>query len=235
LKNKLLLTAKAIAVTAVIALLVLVIIKLWPFVISLTTDEGREAFGEFIDSLGAFGIIAMLLLQTVQIIVAVIPGEPIEILFGMMYGTFGGLLLALFGVAAGQILVFLFIRRFGINFARKFVDVDKFSNLKFLKDPARRESLIFLLFFIPGTPKDILTYFAPFTGIALPRFMIISILARIPSVISSTWAGATLSEGSFVKTAVIFAVTGAVGICGIILNNMITKHQNKSTNEESDT
>ena len=168
----------------------------------------------------------MLLLQILQIIVAIIPGEPIEVLMGIMCGTFGGLFLTLAGIFIGQTLVFFAVKKLGIKFAARFVDVNKFSELSFLKHPEKRDGLIFLLFFIPGTPKDILTYFAPFTGINYLRFILLTTLARIPSVVSSTFAGATLSQGSLIKTVLIFAVTGVVGLIGIYINSRITAKHN---------
>lgn len=215
-------TATVLIIAAVIALCVWLI----PIVLSLREPETQERFRGFIESLGVLGIAAMLLLQIIQIVIAIIPGEPIEILMGLMYGTLGGLILTLVGIAVGQIIVFFAVKRFGMKFAAKFVDIEKFENLKFLKNPSRRDGLIFLLYFIPGTPKDILSYFAPFTGIPFLRFIVIATLARIPSIISSTWAGATISDGSILKTVLIFGVTGVMGIIGIILNNYITKKHN---------
>jgi len=213
---------KILLAAVIAAAVILLTIKLFPLVLSLSEPDARESFRAFIESLGALGIVVMLLLQVLQIIVAIIPGEPIEILMGLMYGTVGGLLLTLAGILIGQCAVFVLIRRYGISFARRFVNVDKFRELSFLRDDAKRDSLIFLLFFIPGTPKDVLTYFAPFTGIPMAKFLVLATLARIPSIISSTWAGASLGDGDFAKTIVIFAITGVVGIGGILVNRAIT-------------
>jgi len=213
---------KILLAAVIAAAVILLTIKLFPMVLSLSEPDVREAFRAFIESLGALGIVVMLLLQVLQIIVAVIPGEPIEILMGLMYGTVGGLMLTLAGILIGQCAVFVLIRRYGISFARRFVNVDKFRELSFLREEARRDSLIFLLFFIPGTPKDVLTYFAPFTGIPMAKFLVLATFARIPSIISSTWAGASLGDGDFAKTIVIFAITGAIGIGGILVNRAIT-------------
>lgn len=213
---------KILLAAVIAAAVILLTIKLFPLVLSLSEPDARESFRAFIESLGALGIVVMLLLQVLQIIVAIIPGEPIEILMGLMYGTVGGLLLTLAGILIGQCAVFVLIRRYGISFARRFVNVDKFAELSFLRDDAKRDSLIFLLFFIPGTPKDVLTYFAPFTGIPMAKFLVLATLARIPSIISSTWAGASLGDGDFAKTIVIFAITGVVGIGGILVNRAIT-------------
>ncbi len=217
------------AVAAVLGVLVFVALcaLLIPLVLSLREPEARETFRGFIDSLGVLGAVLMLVLQTVQVIVAIIPGEPIEVLLGIMYGTLGGLTLSLLGIAIGQSAVYFLIKRYGLAFAGKFVDVKKFENLKFLNTDSQRDTLVFLLFFIPGTPKDILTYFVPFTGMKFSHFIILSTLARIPSVVTSTWAGATLSEGMIMRSAAIFAVTGIMGLAGILINERITRKRNK--------
>ena len=219
-----------IVVAAIVALCVYMI----PAVFSLSQPENRQKFEEFVESLGFFGILLMLGIQVLQIVVAVIPGEPIELVMGLMYGTFGGMLLSLAGVLIGSAIVFICVKKFGIAFARKYVNVDKFEQLRFLQNPSKRDSLIFILFFIPGTPKDVLTYFAPFTGIPPIRFLVTAIIARIPSIITSTAVGSSVSEGEFLKSVIIFAVTGILGIVGIIINNRITAKQNMTdTNTKS--
>ncbi len=217
---------KIAAAIFLFAAVTLLCVWLMPFIVSLSKPEVQEGFRAFIESLGILGILLMLLLQMVQIVVAIIPGEPIEVLMGAMYGTFGGLFLTLAGVFIGQTLVFFAVKKLGMKFASRFVDTNKFSKLSFLKRPEKRDGLIFILFFIPGTPKDILTYFAPFTGINYLRFILLTTLGRIPSVVSSTFAGATLSEGSILKTVLIFAITGVIGIIGIYINSRITAKHN---------
>lgn len=223
---------KIAAAILLIAAVILLCVWLTPFILSLREPEVQESFRAFIESLGILGVLLMLLLQIVQIVVAIIPGEPIEVLMGAMYGTFGGLFLTLSGIFIGQTLVFFAVKKYGVKFAARFVDTNKFSELSFLKHPEKRDGLIFLLFFIPGTPKDVLTYFAPFTGINYLRFILLTTLARIPSVVSSTFAGATLSEGSILKTVLIFAVTGVVGLIGIYINSRITANHNTDKEKE---
>lgn len=66
--------------------------------------------------------------------------------------------------------------------------------LLFLKKEKNLELIIFIIFFIPGTPKDLLTYIAPFTRIKLKTFLLLTTFARIPSVITSTIGGNALSN-----------------------------------------
>lgn len=198
-----------------------------PMIASLSEPENRQAFSNFIESLGILGVAVMFFLQVLQIVVAVIPGEPLELLMGLMYGTVPGFLLTITGIFAGQAIVFLLVKRFGITFAEKFVDVNKFRELSFIKNASRRDGLIFILFLIPGTPKDVLTYFVCFTGIPFLRFLVLATIARIPSVITSTLLGASIGDGDFLKSAVVFAVTGVLGIAGIIVNNKLTSKKDK--------
>ncbi|MBQ8509946.1 MAG: TVP38/TMEM64 family protein [Clostridia bacterium] len=221
---------------AVLALAAIAALCAWliPLVLSLREPEVQERFRTFIDGFGVWGVFVMLALQVLQIVVAVIPGEPLELMMGLMYGTAGGLALTILGIALGTTLVFFLVKKFGIRFVNKFVNSAAFEKFSFLHDPTRRDSLIFLLFFIPGTPKDVLTYFAPFTGIPFLRFVLISALARIPSVISSTYVGASLSEGNLAKSLIMFAITGAVGLVGIWVNDRVIKHKSeKSENTPS--
>ena len=80
--------------------------------------------------------------------------------------------------------------------------VKKIENSNLFKNPKKIERIMALLFFIPGTPKDLLTYIAGLLPIKMSRFLVISTLARIPSVISSTLAGASIMNGSW-KHAII--------------------------------
>jgi uncharacterized membrane protein YdjX (TVP38/TMEM64 family) len=210
-----------IVATAILCFLII------PPVLSLRDPVNQVKFEEFIESIGVWGILVMLAIQVLQIIVAIIPGEPIELLMGLMYGTFGGLSLSLLGIVIGTSIVFYMVKRFGKKFAGKFVDISKFNKLAFLRIPSKRDMFIFLLFFIPGTPKDVLTYFAPFTGIAFGKFLLLSTIARIPSVISSTLVGATVSEGKLINSIIIYAITGLIGLAGIIINNRFTSRRRK--------
>ena len=54
--------------------------------------------------------------------------------------------------------------------------------------------LTFVLMTIPGTPKDLLTYFVGLTDMKLGTFLLISLVGRLPSVLSSTVGGHLLDQ-----------------------------------------
>ena len=215
-----------------LVLMVVATILLWPIIKSLFSEEGRISFKEKIDSFGVGGWFVMLGVQILQIIVAFLPGEPIEIAMGMFYGSFGGLFTCLLGIFIGSIIVYLLAKIIGLPFVRLFVKEEDFEKFKFLRDPLKVEMTVFILFFIPGTPKDALTYLSPFIPMKKRRFFLISTIARIPSVVTSTILGDQLIEGNYLTAIVVFIITAIISVAGIIFNNYYTKRKQEKMKSE---
>ena len=199
----------------------------WPYIEELATDEGRVAFKAWIDSLGFGGWLVTLGIQLLQIFVAFIPGEPVEILLGYLWNPIGGMLTCLLGIFIGTLIIFLFVRKFGKKFVKKIVGTDDLSKYKFLSDKSKVEITIFILFFIPGTPKDVLTYVAPLAPISPIKYLVISTIARIPSIITSTLLGDRLAEGDWLLAVVIFAITALISLAGILIGNKYIEKKEK--------
>ncbi|MBR2685158.1 MAG: TVP38/TMEM64 family protein [Erysipelotrichaceae bacterium] len=178
-----------------------------------------ELFKQWIDSRGIWGKLIYVLIVTLQVIVAIIPGEPFEIAGGYCFDLLEGTLLCLAGIVLGSAIIFAFVRRFGHYFIEIFVKKEQLDKLAFLKDPSKLNFLTFLIFAIPGTPKDLLTYAVGLTEMDIKTWILIAFFARIPSVITSTYAGYTLGEKNYVMTALIFVVTMVISIIGIIIYN----------------
>ncbi len=176
-----------------------------------------ELFRQWIDSYGVWGRAVYLLIVAMQVIVAVIPGEPFEIAGGYCFGFLEGTLLCLGGILLGSVIIFCFVKRFGHYFVNIFFKKETLDRLDFLKDPSRLNFLTFLIFAIPGTPKDLLTYTVGLTDMDLKTWALISFFARIPSVITSTYAGYTLGEQDYRKTVLIFAVTMVISVIGVFI------------------
>lgn len=186
-----------------------------PKVMALTQPHTRELLQRQLESLGIGGWVAFLGIQVIQVVVAMIPGEPIEILAGILYGPLWGTLTCMLGIFIGSIIVYLLVRKLGMPIVSIFIDPEKFLNLRILQDERRFERIAFLLFFIPGTPKDLLTWAAGLIHIRPLRFFILSTIARLPSILTSTLAGTTLLSGDFSTTVLIFVVTGCISMVGL--------------------
>lgn len=219
-------------IVSIISLFVVIIVLgliSWAVCIKLNKISSPENFREFIDSFGVWGFVVGLLIQMLQVFVAFIPGEIVEVGLGSAFGALWGTALCILGVALASSLVFLLTKKFGIKMVELFIDVKKIDELKFINSEKRLKLTVFLLFFIPGTPKDLLTYFVGLTRMRLSQFLTISLLARIPSVISSTVGGNMISNGNYIGAVILFAVTGVVSVLGVIAYNTIVNKKNKKT------
>lgn len=213
-------------ILSILVLLAFVPLSLYaiPKVMALGDAQTRAALQQQMQSQGIGGWFVFLGIQVLQVVVAMIPGEPVEIFAGLMYGPLWGTLSCMLGIFLGSMIVYLLVRRLGMPIVSIFMDPKKFQNLRFLQDKKRFERISFLLFFIPGTPKDLLTWAAGFINIRPLRFFAISTVARMPSILSSTLAGASLISGDFTTTVFIFILTGAVSLVGMWLHNKLEQH-----------
>ncbi len=193
-------TIKIIIFIITIMILIGCTIYLYPIMKELLKPEGRENLKIEIQQNGPNGILLLLGLEAAQIFLPILPGEPIEILAGMCYGTFGGLIFIMLSVFIVTAMIFFMVRKFGRDFVYTMVSkekIQKIENSKLFTHPKQIEYIMLILFLLPGTPKDLLTYLAGLLPIKPSRFIVIATLARFPSIISSTYAGATLINGNW--------------------------------------
>ena len=224
---------KYILLIIVIALCVGLIIYLFPVVRDLSTPEGQLNFKDHVANMGFLGYLALFGLQFAQIFLIIIPGEPIEVLAGMCYGGLGGLIFITISVFIITSIVFLAVRKFGRKFVYSFCSkerIEKIENSKLFKDPKKIEFIMLILFLIPGTPKDLVVYIAGLLPLKPLRFILISTFARLPSVISSTFAGNSIVTGNWKFSIIIYGVTFL--IVGIIIF-IVNKFDKDKTAEEA--
>lgn len=182
-----------------------------------------ERFRAWVGENALLGKVVFVGMMAMQVFVAIIPGEPLEIVAGYAFGAIQGTLLCLAGATVGSILVFLFVRKFGMRAVETFFPREKIEKLKFLQDSRRLNLLVFLIFFIPGTPKDILSYCVGLTKMKLLTWVLITATARIPSVITSTIGGDALGLGAHGFAAAVFAATLALSAVGLLIYKKICR------------
>lgn len=222
MKDKKVNITKIILTTIVLIAIVGIIIYLTPIMMKLSTEEGRLNFKEQVNRWKFWGFLALFGLQVAQIFLFIVPGEPIEILAGMCYGGIAGTAFIMISATIISILIFFAVRKFGKKFVYSFCSkekVEKIENSKLLKNPRKVEKIMLILFIVPGTPKDLLVYISGLLPIKPMRFIIISTVARFPSVISSTLAGANLANGNWKMSVIIYlAIVIPVMIAIYVMN-----------------
>jgi len=143
----------------------------------------------FISSFGASSPIAYILLQIMQVIIAPIPGGAIEFLGGYLFGAKAGFLYSMIGLLLGSWLAFSLARIFEKVAVEKFVSEQTRNKFDYLVEH-QGAILSFILFLIPGFPKDALCYILGLTPMHLGIFLIISTVGRIPGTLMATLQGA---------------------------------------------
>ena len=186
-----------------------------------------EKFRAWVNESGIWGMIAFVGMTVFQVIIAFVPGEPLEIGAGYAFGAFWGTLLCIIGITLGSLIVFWLVRTLGVRLLEVFFTYEKIKSLKFLQNEKRLALITFFLFFLPGTPKDLLTYFVGLTKIDFKGFLFIVAVARIPSVITSTIGGSLLGSERYILAVIAFGITLLISVIGWVIYNKISKKNNK--------
>ena len=200
----------SLAVVVLLAVFVTLFVSRW------LSSFSREDFRDYVRSFGALAPAVMLGLQILQVFIALIPGEIVESAAGFILGPWLGTLVCYLGIALASALILTLTRRYGVKLVEVFISREKINELRFLSTEQKRNALIFLLFFIPGTPKDLLTYFVGLTDIKLGTFLLLSMVARIPSVLTSTFGGHLLGEARYLGAVILYGVTGLLSLLGMV-------------------
>ena len=187
-----------------------------------------ERFRAWVDSSGFISRVIFVGMVVFQLIIALIPGEPLEMGAGYAFGAVEGTILCIIGCVIGSALVFLFVRRFGVKLVEVFFPREKIRSLRFLQDSRRLNLLTFIVFFIPGTPKDLLSYFIGLTDMKLGTWLCITAVARIPSIVTSTVTGDALGLKDYQFALIAFGVTLALSLAGILVYRRLSarRHPN---------
>lgn len=189
--------------------------------------EDPKSFRVWVDSAGVQGRVLFVGMVVLQVLVAFIPGEPIELAAGYAFGFWEGSLLTLLGFLIGSWLVFALVRKFGMKLVEVFFPQNKIAEIKFLQNPKKTKVISFILMLIPGTPKDMLSYFAGLTKLTTPEWLIIVAVGRIPSLVTSTLTGAAAGKKNYLIFGITLAVTLLVSAAGVLYYRRICKQENE--------
>lgn len=205
-----------------IALIVFVTIKYTPDFIKLISN--MDKFRNFITSYGYAGILVYIGLQISHVIIVVIPGEVIQIAGGYIYGTFWGTIYTMIGMIIGIIIVFYSTRLLGYSVVKIFIPKDKLEKFDYLINSPKAEIIMFVLFLIPGIPKDALTYIAGLTPVKPLRFIIMCTVARFPGILGSCYIGANLQSQNYTIVIIVSSIAIILFVLGVIFQNKIVNY-----------
>ena len=192
-----------------------------------------EQFRSWVDGHGALGCAAYAAMVFLQVVVAIIPGEPLEIAGGYAFGAWWGTALCLIGAVLGSAAVFALVRRWGRPLAEVVFPKEKLDKLQFLHSSPKRTALLWLIFTAPGTPKDLLCYFAGLTDMKWRTWLLIATVGRLPSIVTSTVGGGALGDRNYTAAAIAFGVALAAAGVGYLVYRAVCRRNGQKGEEDA--
>ncbi len=213
---------KFVGLVLFIGIMAAVVSFLWPMLSTIFQPGGVDHLIETVREKGAWGVVFLLGLQLVQIIIAFIPGEVVQVAAGIIYGPWLGALVILVGCVISSAIVFALVHWLGAPFVQDMVSEKHMEKFEEFQKSGKLNMIVFILFLIPGLPKDVFTYLVPLTNMRMRSFLIISNGARIPGIVVSTYAASGLVNGDIMQSVIIFVIAAAIALIAILLFNKFT-------------
>ena len=206
---------------AFIVLIGVIVAAAWPYLADVFTEGGVERLVERVQNAGPFGVLILLGMQFLQIIVAFIPGEVVQLAAGLMYGPWIGALLILVGCVISSSVVYFLVHKLGAPFVQGMVSTEHLEKFKKFEESGKLDVVVFILFLIPGMPKDVFTYIVPLTNMDFKRFITLTTIGRIPGVVGSTYAAAGFASGEFIGPIVVLVILAVVAVVALLFRDKI--------------
>lgn len=214
---------KLVGLLAFIGITAGIVAALWPSLSQIFEPNGTERVIESIQSQGAFGVLMLLGLQFLQVVVAFIPGEVVQVAAGMLYGPWLGALLILVGCVISSAIIYQLVHRLGAPFVHDMVSKEHLEKFYTFERSGKLNIVVFILFLIPAMPKDVFTYLVPLTNMRMRTFLILATIGRIPGVLVSTYAAAGLAQGEITTSLIIFGVAAVIALLCLIFRDRIMR------------
>lgn len=160
----------------------------------------------WIEQSGIWGPIIFMLLNIAQVLLAIIPGGPFEVAAGALFGPLLGALLCDIAMTVGGMITFFFVRKFGMKFIELFTTREKIESVRFLHSNKKSSIILFILFLLPGTPKDLMCYVVGLTDIKWTSWLFINFFGRFPAILLSALGGDALGEQKYEVFFVAFGI-----------------------------
>ena len=167
----------------------------------LTNDEIQEHLSEF----GIRGQITVSILAMLQVVIAVLPAEPVQVVAGLTFGFWIGTLACLVGVVVGNTVIYALYKVYGDklrSYFNKNLDIDFDS----ASTTYKVSLVIFILYFLPAIPYGMICFLAATLGMKYHKFIIVTTLGALPSVCIGVGLGHIALASSWIVSVGVFAV-----------------------------
>lgn len=219
---------------AIIVVFIAASLAMLPLIHLLSSETGQAVIIEKMQNFGIFAPLLFVMLQVLQVVIAVIPGGPVPMIGGVLFGEWGALALSLAGFFLGTVLVYYLVQWIGRPVVDRFVSEKHFKKFDFLLQGKRTELLIFLVFLLPGLPKDVLTYLVSFNSKIKPMHLfLLTTLGRTPATVLTVFLGGSLWDGNYVLAITLTGVIILLASVGILIKKHVDNRAERKAAEDS--
>lgn len=157
-----------------------------------------------------------LIAELLQIMISVLPGQVFQFAAGYLFGFLPGLIYTLIGAIIGTVFTFYLARILGSDAVHMMLGKERTKHYVDLLNSKKAYLITFLLYLIPGFPKDTVCYMAGVSEIKLRPFLILSVTGRMPAMAASIVFGSMYMKQNYTGMAIVAAVVGVIFIACVI-------------------
>ncbi|MBC6679179.1 TVP38/TMEM64 family protein [Zhenpiania hominis] len=232
-KDKIHKRIKVISTILKFALLLLIIIGLPLYIYFfepqlIDSMSSMENVNALFEHYHAESILVYIGAQILQIIICVIPGQWLQFAAGYMYGFWLGFLYSIIGAAIGSVVTYYLAKLLGRDAMHLIFGEARINEFIHKLNSKKAIVIVFLIFLIPGVPKDLCNYAAGISEMKLKPFLTVSLVGRSPGMMGSLLIGRQIEAGNYTGAIVVAAVAVVLCVVGIIMRKRLTGWMDKA-------
>lgn len=177
----------------------------------------RQRLERLLPALERWGPPAIIIAQTIQVIISPLPGHAVGLAAGYLYGPFWGTLYCMTGTLLGSAAAVMLARRLGRPLVERWVGAERLARLD-AQARTRGPSVLLLIYLIPFLPDDLCCLIAGLTPLRLSELLLVAAIGRLPGVFASVWIGAQARALTWTELLLI-------GAAGLTLAIIFWRHQ----------
>jgi uncharacterized membrane protein YdjX (TVP38/TMEM64 family) len=170
-----------------------------------TKDLSNDQIQDMLSEIGWRGYITIAVLSMLQVLVAVLPAEPVQVIAGLTFGLPIGVAACIAGVVAANAIIYFSYKIFG-NKLRKYFDSKIDIDFDSIGNNSKAVIVILLLYFLPAIPYGMICFIAANMRMKYPRFLIVTTIGALPSVCIGVGLGHIALESSWMISVGILLV-----------------------------
>lgn len=182
----------------------------------ITGFKSLEDVADFLRQYKQYSVPAYLVAEVLQILISVLPGQLFQMAAGYLFGFVPGTILTLIGAIIGTTITFYIARILGSDAIHMMLGDERAKHYSDLLSSRKGYLITFIIYLIPGLPKDTVCYVAGISDIKFLPFLIISVTGRMPAMAGSVAFGALYMKQNYTGMAILAAVVGVICIICLI-------------------